>query len=95
MYIRILCNFDLEILTDISIPVFKLQVQYPQSKCCRLSLVRDLPPVSGSIIWAKQIDHQLTTYLKRVEDVLGIIFFILLCEAIIILFNFLFVYSFP
>lgn len=36
-----------------------------------MSLVRDLPPVSGSIIWAKQIDHQLTTYLKRVEDVLG------------------------
>ncbi|XP_077296363.1 dynein heavy chain, cytoplasmic isoform X2 [Arctopsyche grandis] len=49
----------------------KFKVQYPQSKCCRLSLVRDLPPVSGSIIWAKQIDHQLTTYLKRVEDVLG------------------------
>lgn len=47
------------------------QVQYPQSKCSRLSLVRDLPPVAGSIIWAKQIDHQLTAYLKRVEDVLG------------------------
>lgn len=48
-----------------------MQVQYPQSKCSRLSLVRDLPPVAGSIIWAKQIDHQLTAYLKRVEDVLG------------------------
>ena len=50
---------------------FFIQVQYPQSKCSRLSLVRDLPPVAGSIIWAKQIDHQLTAYLKRVEDVLG------------------------
>ncbi|XP_047029280.1 dynein heavy chain, cytoplasmic isoform X1 [Helicoverpa zea] len=49
----------------------KFKVQYPQSKCSRLSLVRDLPPVAGSIIWAKQIDHQLTAYLKRVEDVLG------------------------
>lgn len=48
-----------------------LQVQYPQSKCSRISLVRDLPPVAGSIIWAKQIDHQLTAYLKRVEHVLG------------------------
>lgn len=47
------------------------QVQYPQSKCCRMSTVRDLPPVSGSIIWAKQIDRQLTAYMRRVEDVLG------------------------
>lgn len=34
-------------------------------------MVRDLPPVAGSIIWVKQIDYQLTMYLKRVEDVLG------------------------
>uniref|UniRef100_A0A1B0B0C4 Dynein heavy chain, cytoplasmic n=1 Tax=Glossina palpalis gambiensis TaxID=67801 RepID=A0A1B0B0C4_9MUSC len=49
----------------------KFKVQYPQSKSCRLSTVRDLPPVAGSIIWARQIDNQLTMYLKRVEDVLG------------------------
>ncbi|KAG7269475.1 LOW QUALITY PROTEIN: hypothetical protein CRUP_009988 [Coryphaenoides rupestris] len=40
-------------------------------KACKMSHVRDLPPVSGSIIWAKQIDRQLTAYMKRVEDVLG------------------------
>lgn len=49
----------------------KFKVQYPQSKACRMSKVRDLPPVSGSIIWAKQIDRQLSVYMKRVEDVLG------------------------
>ncbi|KAK7789348.1 hypothetical protein R5R35_002380 [Gryllus longicercus] len=49
----------------------KFKVQYPQSKSCRMSTVRDLPPVSGSIVWAKQIDRQLTAYLRRVEDVLG------------------------
>ncbi|XP_055707524.1 dynein heavy chain, cytoplasmic isoform X3 [Phlebotomus papatasi] len=49
----------------------KFKVQYPQSKSCRISNVRDLPPVAGSIIWARQIDNQLTMYLKRVEDVLG------------------------
>ncbi|XP_005182290.1 dynein heavy chain, cytoplasmic isoform X3 [Musca domestica] len=49
----------------------KFKVQYPQSKSCRLSTVRDLPPVAGSIIWARQINNQLTMYLKRVEDVLG------------------------
>lgn len=47
------------------------KVQYPQSKSSRISKVRDLPPVAGSIIWARQIDYQLTTYLRRVEDVLG------------------------
>lgn len=50
---------------------FSLQVQYPQSNSAAISKGRDLPPVAGSIIWAKQINHQLTTYLKRVEDVLG------------------------
>lgn len=36
-----------------------------------MSRVRDIPPVSGSIIWARQIDRQLTAYMRRVEDVLG------------------------
>ena len=49
----------------------KFKVQYPHSKACRMSQVRDIPPVSGSILWAKQIDRQLGTYMKRVEDVLG------------------------
>ena len=49
----------------------KFKVQYMQSKACKMSHVRDLPPVSGSIIWAKQIDRQLTAYMRRVEDVLG------------------------
>ena len=35
----------------------KFKVQYNQSKACKMSHVRDLPPVSGSIIWAKQIDR--------------------------------------
>ena len=34
---------------------FILQVQYVQSMACRMSNVRDLPPVSGSIIWARQV----------------------------------------
>ncbi|ESP05087.1 hypothetical protein LOTGIDRAFT_151884 [Lottia gigantea] len=49
----------------------KFKVQYPQSKACRMSKVRDLPPVSGSIIWARQIERQLNAYMRRVEDVLG------------------------
>ncbi len=49
----------------------KFKIQYPQSQAYRMSGVRDLPPIAGSIIWAKQIDRQLTTYMRRVEDVLG------------------------
>ncbi|XP_048259760.1 cytoplasmic dynein 1 heavy chain 1-like isoform X2 [Haliotis rufescens] len=49
----------------------KFKVQYGQSKACRMSKVRDLPPVSGSIIWARQIERQLNAYMRRVEDVLG------------------------
>jgi hypothetical protein len=33
--------------------------------------MRDLPPIAGAIIWARQIERQLVTYMKRVEDVLG------------------------
>ena len=33
--------------------------------------MRDLPPIAGAIIWARQIERQLSTYMKRVEDVLG------------------------
>ncbi|CAH3116472.1 unnamed protein product [Pocillopora meandrina] len=56
---------DIEALHD------KFKIQYPYSKACKMSKVRDLPPVSGSIIWARQIDRQLSAYMRRVEDVLG------------------------
>ena len=49
-----------------------MQTQYSLSKAHRMSELRDIPPVSGSIIWAKQIDRQLTTYLRRVEAILGL-----------------------
>jgi len=33
--------------------------------------MRDIPPIAGAIIWARQIERQLQTYMERVEDVLG------------------------
>jgi dynein heavy chain 1 len=36
-----------------------------------MSQMRDLPSVSSAIIWARQIERQLLTYMRRVEDVLG------------------------
>ena len=32
-----------------------MQSQYAKSSAFRMSSVRDIPPVSGSIIWAKQV----------------------------------------
>ncbi|KIJ90588.1 hypothetical protein K443DRAFT_15094 [Laccaria amethystina LaAM-08-1] len=33
--------------------------------------MRDLPPMAGAIIYARQIERHLHTYMKHVEDVLG------------------------
>ena len=41
------------------------------SEAYHSSQLRDLPPISGAIIWAKQIEKQLYAYMRRVEDVLG------------------------
>ncbi|KAJ8475485.1 hypothetical protein ONZ51_g6524 [Trametes cubensis] len=49
----------------------KFKTQYRSSEAYHMSQMRDLPPISGAIIWARQIDRQLQTYMKRVEDVLG------------------------
>ncbi|XP_059178510.1 cytoplasmic dynein 1 heavy chain 1-like isoform X2 [Physella acuta] len=49
----------------------KFKVQYAHNQACQMSKVRDFPPVSGSIIWARQIERQLNAYMRRVEDVLG------------------------
>ena len=36
-----------------------------------MSQMWDLPPIAGTIIWAQQIEQQLITYMKCIEDVLG------------------------
>eukprot|EP00954_Amorphochlora_amoebiformis_P016517 1295488-Amorphochlora_amoeboformis.AAC.1 len=36
-----------------------------------MSKLKDLPPVSGAIIWLQQIQRQLRLYMRKVEDILG------------------------
>jgi dynein heavy chain 1 len=36
-----------------------------------MSQIRDPPPIVGAIIWVRQIERQLTMYMKHVEDVFG------------------------
>ncbi|VDB92823.1 BgtA-20854 [Blumeria graminis f. sp. tritici] len=56
---------------DISSLHERFKQQYGHSEAHAMSQLRDIPPVSGAIIWARQIERQLNGYMKRVEDVLG------------------------
>lgn len=49
--------------------VFKLR--YDDSQERTTSDLRDIPPLSGRIMWARQIEAQLATLVQRMEDVLG------------------------
>ena len=45
--------------------------QYGHSEAHAMARLRDLPPIAGAIIWARQIEKQLDVYMKKVESVLG------------------------
>jgi len=49
----------------------RFKQQYSNSEASLMFQLRDLPPVSGSIIWVRQIERQLDGYMRRVEAVLG------------------------
>lgn len=49
----------------------RFKQQYGHSEAHAMAQLRDLPPVSGAIIWARQIERQLDGYMKKVGDVLG------------------------
>ncbi|KAL2821627.1 dynein heavy chain, cytoplasmic [Aspergillus granulosus] len=56
---------------DISALHERFKQQYGHSEAHAMAQLRDLPPVSGAIVWARQIERQLDGYLKKVADVLG------------------------
>ncbi|KAJ1851647.1 dynein heavy chain, partial [Coemansia sp. RSA 2703] len=49
----------------------KFKKHYHRSEAYTMSQLRDVSPVSGTIIWVRQIERQLDMYMQRVEDVLG------------------------
>ncbi|KAL2829944.1 dynein heavy chain, N-terminal region 1-domain-containing protein, partial [Aspergillus cavernicola] len=49
----------------------RFKQQYGHSEAHAMAQLRDLPPVSGAIVWARQIERQLQGYMRKVEDVLG------------------------
>ena len=56
---------------DITILQRRFKQQYGHSEAHAMAQLRDLPPVAGAIIWARQIEKQLDELMKRVEAVLG------------------------
>ena len=61
----------IQVKDDIETLHEKFKRQHAGSKEELLTRKRDLPPVAGSIIWVRQIEKQLSAYMRRVEDVLG------------------------
>ncbi|CAG8759205.1 12469_t:CDS:2, partial [Dentiscutata erythropus] len=56
---------------DISKLHERFDQQYHKSEANYMFQLRDIPAISGAMIWARQIERQLQRYMKRVEDVLG------------------------
>ena len=49
----------------------KFTERYEASEAQVTATLRDLPPVAGKILWARQIERQLRLLMQRMEDVLG------------------------
>lgn len=56
---------------DINALQDRFRKQYANSEASEMAKLRDIPTVSGTIMWIRQIEYQLNTYLKRIEDILG------------------------
>ncbi|CAG8707990.1 8677_t:CDS:2, partial [Gigaspora rosea] len=59
-----------KVKNDISKLYNKFSQQYYKSGANYMAQLRDLPTISGFMIWAHQIEIQLHIYMKRIEDVL-------------------------
>ena len=47
--------------------IVQFKTQYRYSEAYHMSQMRDLPPIAGAIVWARQIERQLLTYMVRVN----------------------------
>lgn len=70
-----IAEYQTQLLDNVKRDIVSLQErfkgQYNGSEAQLMAQLRDIPPVAGSIIWIKQIEAQLDSYMKKVEAVLG------------------------
>lgn len=52
-------------------PCVKCMLDIQVSEAKALSSLRDIPPVAGKILWARQMERQLRLLSMRLSDVLG------------------------
>ena len=68
-------EYQTQLLDNVKQDIQELQdrykMQYGNSEAQMMAQVRDLPTISGSIIWVRQIERQLDNYVKKIEAVLG------------------------
>ena len=49
----------------------KFTQRYERSRAHAAAALRDVPPVAGKILWARQIERRLEVLMRRMRDVLG------------------------
>lgn len=68
-------EFQIHLISTVSEAIEKLQSKfthkYETSPASNIARVRGIPPVSGKILWARQIERQVHALMKRMSDVLG------------------------
>ncbi|RLN48678.1 hypothetical protein BBJ28_00009539 [Nothophytophthora sp. Chile5] len=68
-------QFQMQLIENVKEDVSNLQAKfrahYAFSEASRTSKLRDIPPIAGAVMWAKQIERKLKMLLSRVESVLG------------------------
>ncbi len=67
--------YPLQLLKQVYTDLHKLQERfksrYQESNTYAISTLRDIPPVSGMILWMRQIEAQVKVNLQRVQLILG------------------------
>lgn len=70
-----IAEYQVQLMSNVREDIESLQQrfthQYGQSEAHGMAQLHDLPPISGAIIRARQIERQLNSYLGKVEDILG------------------------
>jgi len=68
-------DFQLQLIQTVTSAIHsllsKFSEHYETSPSCHMASARGIPPISGKIIWAKQIERQVTTWMSRISNVLG------------------------